>query len=148
MGKLDIFLDAVLGANSTPEERARVVRIGFRVVVAGSLLWAFGLLSPFGLVGFARANDVDDKIQAAVEPVRAQLGAITTQLAAQDEVLRNIRIDQLATKLRELKRACCLSGGDPEVRHRMEEEIERAQRNYRELTGERYPLPECRELRP
>lgn len=137
----DVF--AALLDDANPEERSRLLRLVYRISVAASLLWAFGLLSGFGLQGFARADAVDDKVQSAVEPIRAQLGAITTQLAVQDSTLKNIRIDQLATKLRELKRTCCLAGSDPEVRARMEREIEATQQEYRSLTSERYPLPEC-----
>lgn len=135
---------AILG-DATPEERARLMRLTYRIVVTASLLWAFGWLSGFGLQGFAKADEVDDKIQSSVEPIRAQLGAITTRLATQDDALKSIRVDQLATKLRELKRTCCLAGGDAEIRARMEQEIERAQQEYRALTSERYPLPPCGE---
>jgi hypothetical protein len=95
----------------------------------------------------ARADDVDRKITSALQPVTAQLGAITSQLAGQDEVLKSIRADQLATKLRELKRTCCVAGSDPDIKARMDAEIESTQREYRALTGERYPLPEC-EVKP
>ena len=142
MGAIRDIFAALLG-DASPEERAKLYRIIYRCCVTGALLWAFGFLAPAGLQGFARANEVDDKVQSAVEPIRAQLGAITTQLAVQDEVLQSIRIDQLATKLRELKRTCCLAGSDREVQARMEREIEAAQQEYRALTSERYPLPEC-----
>ena len=136
------IIRALLG-DATPEERAKLARLTYRIIVSVSLLWSFGWLSGFGLQGFAKASEVDDKIQSSVEPIRAQLGAITTQLATQDEVLKSIRADQLAQKLRELKRTCCLSGADERVVVRMEIEIERAQLEYIKLTGGRYPLPEC-----
>ncbi len=147
MSKLSDLWPLLL-ADATPEEQARVLRIGFRIVVSCSLLWAFGMFAPVGLNGFARADEIDSKIQSAVEPVRAQLGQITTQLAMQDEVLKSIRIDQLAQKLRELKLTGCIAGGaDSAVRERLEQEIERTQREYRALAGERYPLPErCPEI--
>ena len=147
---MDILRDVIraLLGDAPPEERARMFRLIYRTCVAGALLWAYGLLSPLGLDGFARADAMDDKVQNAVEPIRAQLGQITTQLATQDAVLKEIRVDQLATKLRELKRTCCLAGQDHEVRGRMEREIEAAQQEYRKLTGERYPLPKCGEMAP
>ena len=129
--------------DATPEERARLFRLLFRLSTAIYVTWALGLYAPLGFNGVARADQVDDKIAAGLKPVTAQLGAITTQLAGQEEVLKQIRADQLATKLRELKRTCCLAGSDAEIKARMEQEIERAQREYRTLTGERYPLPEC-----
>lgn len=144
MGAVRDVLYALLG-DASPEERARLFRLIYRVCVTGALFWSFGFLSPVGLQGFANVNEVDDKVQIAVEPIRAQLGQITTQLAVQDGTLKSIRIDQLATKLRELKRTCCLAGSDHEVRARMEREIESSQQEYRAITGERYPLPECGE---
>jgi hypothetical protein len=136
------YINALLW-DATPEERAKFTRLAWRVTVTVCLFWAWGLFGPLGAQGFARADEIDTKIRAAVQPVATQLGAITTQLAQQDAVLREIRIDQLATKLRELKRVCCLAGSDPTSRARLEYEIDIAQRSYRELTGERYPLPDC-----
>lgn len=140
--RLTALQDVIFG-DATPEERLRVARIMFRGAVVVLFGWAFGVLAPLGLIGFARSDVVDEKITSAMQPVTAQLGAITTQLAGQDAVLKQIRADQLSTKLRELKRTCCLAGSDHEVRARMEFEIEATQREYRALTGERYPLPEC-----
>lgn len=144
MGAVRDVLSAFL-MDATPEERARVFRLLFRLVVSVYITWAVGMYAPLGFNGVARADEVDQKIKGALQPVTAQLGQITTQLAGQDEVLKQIRADQLATKLRELKRTCCLVGADPSVKARMEFEIEQAQRQYRSLTGERYPLPECGE---
>ena len=144
MGTLrDVFSSLLMDA--TPEERAKLFRFVFRVAVTVYITWAIGMYAPLGFNGVARADQVDDKIKGALQPVTAQLGAISTQIAAQDDVLRQIRADQLATKLRELKRTCCVAGSDREVKARMEQEIEAAQRAYRSLTGERYPLPECGE---
>ena len=114
----DIF--AALLGDASPEERARLMRLAYRITVTGALLWAYGLLTPVGLHGFARADAVDDKVQSAVEPIRAQLGEVLTEQAVQGEVLKQIRTDQLAQKLRELKRTCCMAGADHEVRARME----------------------------
>src|SRR5574343_1670716 len=108
MGAVRDVLSSFL-MDATPEERARVFRLLFRLVVSVYITWAIGVYAPLGFNGVARADDVDQKIQGALQPVTAQLGQITTQLAGQDEVLRQIRADQLATKLRELKRTCCLA---------------------------------------
>lgn len=142
MPRFDLLNDVIFGSAS-PEERLRYVRAAFRGATIVLFCWAFGILAPLGLIGFAKSDAVDDKISSAVQPVQAQLGQITTQLALQDGVLKSIRIDQLAQKLRELKRTCCLAGADEQVTARMETEIERAQLEYIALTGGRYPLPRC-----
>ena len=139
--KSDAVWNLLLGDASDTERRA-FYRVAWRLMVIAAILAGWGAFTPI-LPGFAKADEVDDKIQSSVEPIRAQLGAITTQLATQDDVLKSIRIDQLATKLRELKRTCCLAGSDAEIRARMEQEIERAQQEYRTLANERYPLPPC-----
>jgi hypothetical protein len=137
----------LLFSDSSPEDRVRVLRVMFRISVAGSLLWAWGFFAAFGLTGFAKASEIDEKILKAVQPVQTQLVEITSKLSQQDEVLRSIRIDQLSTKLRELKRTnCALGNGDQYLRSRMESEIERAQLEYASLTGGRYPLPDCEKL--
>lgn len=144
MDAIRTVLAAAFG-DATPEERARVLRIGYRVMVTVSLMWAFGWLTGFGLQGFTRADEVDAKIQSAVEPIRAQLGQITTQLARGEEVQKRILQGQIASQLRDLNRLRC-SSQEENVRLRMERDIEEAEQEYKALTGERYPLPACKDL--
>ena len=103
------------------------------------ILAACGLMP--GFTGFVLAEDVDQKIEDAMEPVRAQLGQITTQIAEQDDVLKAIRLDQLAARLRELQKQRC-AAVDHGTEEALDEDIER-QRSYRSLAGERCPLPPC-----
>ena len=142
MARFDVLQELIWG-NASPDERLRSARVMFRGAVVVLFAWAFGVLAPLGIVGFAKSDEVDEKVAEAMEPVHAQLGAITSQLAEQDETLKQIRVDQLAQKLRELKLTCCIAAANHEARDRMEQEIARAQRAYRALTGERYPLPPC-----
>lgn len=142
MGSLKDVVGALL-FDSTPEEKASVFRLVFRVFGAGFVAYSFGILAPFGMSGFVRADSVDDKVQAAVEPLRSQIGQVSVQLEAQDRVLKQIRIDQLSTKLRELHIIQC-SAKDPYSQERLAAEIETAQRQYRELVGERYPFDACK----
>lgn len=136
-------LIAMIFGEASPEERARILRIAYRIAVSGSLLWAFGTFAPVGITGFARADEVDQKITAAIEPVSKQVAGVAAVQAQQGEVLKQIRIDQLGTKLRELHRVCCATPRADDISHeRLNIEIEAAQREYRALTGERYPLPE------
>lgn len=140
------ILKTILGAifmDGTPEERARALRVAFRVVLVGYMTWGAGYLASLGLGGFARADEVDTKITAAIAPIAAQVGNVQTVQAQQSEVLKQIRVDQLGTKLRELHRVCCATPRADDISHeRLNIEIEQAQREYRALTGERYPLPE------
>jgi len=142
MGALKEAVGALL-FDSTPEEKASVFRLVFRVFGAGFVAYSFGILAPFGISGFVRADSVDDKVQAAVEPLRAQIGQVSVQLDAQDKVLKQIRTDQLGAKLRDLHAIQCTTK-DPYSIDRIAEEIETAQRQYRELTSERYPFEPCK----
>lgn len=138
------FMLAAIG-DASPEEKARLARIGFRIIVAVHIAWACGLLAPMGLVGFVVADEVDTKVQAAVEPIRAQLGQITTQLSKQEAIQQRILMSQLAAQLRDLNRLRC-STSDQTMRTRMERDIEDAEQEYKALSGERYPLPACKDL--
>lgn len=141
MGALkDIFSEFL--ADASPEERARVLRLLFRIIVSAHILWACGFLAPMGLTGFVFADDVDSKIESAVKPIYGQLGAITSQLADQDAVLKAIRSDQLATTIRELHAVLCLTENRHD-RERLAAGIEVAQRQYRALVGDWYPLDGC-----
>lgn len=133
--------------DSTPEEKAKLFRAMFRIAALVFVVWSIGLMRPFGLGGFAKADDVEVKrneaIEVAVGPIRTQLSMITTQLTIQDQVLKQIRIDQLATKLRDLHNIECTTK-DHNGLDRIATEIEATQRQYRDLTGERYPFEACK----
>jgi hypothetical protein len=140
MGLLKEFLTALL-FDARPEDRARLVRFSFRLFITCYVAWAIGAFSAFGFNGVARAGEIDDKIQAAVAPIRAEVQAVSTQISSQDEVLKEIRMEQIASQLRDLQTLRCKS--DSDGRERMDAEIEVAERKYRALSGDRYPLPPC-----
>ena len=144
MGTAKDIFSAML-VDASPEERARVVRLLFRIIVSVHILWACGFLQPMGLGGFVFAEDVDGKIQSAVEPLRAQLGQITAQLDTQGEIQKRILAGQLAAQIRDLHRLEC-STTDEHTRIRMERDVEEAQQEHRALTGERYPTSACKDL--
>ena len=144
MGFLKEIL-ASLMVDASPEDRSRTYRLFFRVVVAVHIAWACGLLAPLGMNGFVFAGEVDDKIQAAVEPIRAELGQVAAKVARTEEISKRILIGQIAAQLRDLNRLRCTTS-DHEVRRRMERDIEEGEQEYKALTGERNPLAACGEL--
>lgn len=144
MGFLKEILDSMT-SDASPEERARTYRLFFRIVVAVHILWACGLLAPIGVQGFVFASEVDDKIQSAVEPIRAELGQVAQKVARTEEISKRILVGQIAAQLRDLNRLRCTTS-DHEVRRRMERDIEEGEQEYITLTGERYPLPACKDL--
>jgi hypothetical protein len=144
MGALkDIFSSLMLDA--TPEERAKTLRLMFRIIVSVHIAWACGLLAPWGLSGFVFAGEVDDKIQSAVEPIRSELGQVAAKVARTEEISKRILVGQIASQLRDLNRLRCTTS-DEHVRMRMERDIEEGEQEYKHLTGERYPLAACKDL--
>lgn len=146
MGALRELISAML-FDATVEEKARLARISYRIAVTIFIVWAVGVFRPFGLGGFARADDIEKRrneaIAAAVEPLKMELTSINKVLTSQDVVLKQIRIDQLATKLRDLRNIQC-STTDHDALNRIATEINSTQIQYRELTGERYPFEACK----
>lgn len=144
---------AVLMYDSSPGERLRLARVLYRICVAVFVVWAIGTFTPIGFHGFAKANEVDQKIKAAVDPLYSQLeeiktkelATIKTQLEDGARTQKRILAAQISAQLRDLNRLKC-STGDAVVRSRMEQDIEDAEQEYRLLTGERYPLPACKDL--
>lgn len=141
MGKVRELIDD-LDPEGSPADHARFLRLFYRVTLVLFVIWALGQFKYFGFPGFARANEVDEKVQAAIEPLRAEIGKVVKAQGDQDEVLKSIRIDQLESKLRELQIIKCrIVESDTD---RLDTEIEVAQRAHRALTGERYALPPCK----
>lgn len=134
-----LFIDA------SPEERASTIRLVFRVVVTVHILWVCGAFAAVGLPGAAFSDEVDKKIREALNPIEAQLGQITVQLAHQEAISKRVLTAALAAQIRDLNRARC-SSSDHEIVSRMETDIEGAQQEYRKLTGERYPNIKCGDL--
>lgn len=136
---------AAFMVDGTPEQRSWALRLGFRIIVTIHIAWACGLLAPMGLSGFAFGDDIDLKVQAAVEPLRAELGKVASKVERTEEMSKRILQGQIAAQLRDLNRLRCTTT-DQATRSRMERDIEEAEQEYKLLTGERYPLSACKDL--
>lgn len=139
--------DWLLPSNEADSASVRRYRLRIALIACTALWLVAGVLSMIGtglpLVGrIALAAEVDSKIAQAVGPINAQLATITAQQAEQGEVLKQIRIDQVATKLRELRRIQC-ANHDEHASDRLDLELRRAQRDYYALTGESYRFEAC-----
>lgn len=157
MGWLETVLSGV--AEATAEEKAKLARIAFRLVVAVHIMWVCGLLQPLGLEGVVFAHDVEPKVQEHLTPIRTEISAISTKVRGiedkldyTNELVIEVLVGNMANQLRDLNRLRCTTTDD-HVRMRMERDIEDGQRKYMELTshgtpgaGERYPLPACKDL--
>lgn len=113
-------------------------------VVAGA--WA---LSP---IGFARAADVKQQIDEALEPIQAQQKSLAAELAdvkatqARDSKRLAVSLSNgVASEIRSLRLKIC-KGLSTEDRDRNWREIGRLQDEYSELRGQPYNVPSCGEL--
>lgn len=130
-----------------PPDVPRLVRWRLAVSLALAMFcihiaWACGLMP--NASGFARADDVDEKISAAVDTLYKEIGKVAKQQADTDDVVKEIRAEQIATRLRELRAVLCNAANHTDSA-RLNTDIEVAQRQYKRITGERYPVPECEE---
>jgi len=96
-----------------PPDIPRLVRWRLTIALAIAMLffhvaWACGLVP--GVPGFARADEVDEKIGEKLKPLYEQVGQIAKQQADTDEVVKEIRADQLAQRIRELQALRCTNG--------------------------------------
>lgn len=143
----------ILMYDSSPGEKLHAARVLFRLSVLVFVLWGIGIFAPIGIHGFAKADDVDRKIQAAIEPIYSQLdeiksrelAAIKVQLDENARIQKRILAAQISSQLRDLHRLKCMTT-DPIVRTRMEQDLESAQQEYIVLQAQRYPLPSCKDL--
>ncbi len=155
------LLKSLLGAafiEGTPQERAQAYKIIFRVIVIVFMCWSLGFGYSINMPGFARADDLNDKVnaatqavtQAAIEPLRTEVGKVSAKVdAIQQQVndtadmVRQMRIDNLSQKLRDLHFLQCMTN-KASVADRLATEIDAAQLQYKALTSERYPLDACK----
>lgn len=143
MSRMPSEIWSLIWGDATPIERARTARVAFRAAVVFHIVWACGWLP--GWQGFARASDVDDKIEAAIDPIHKQLTEIDVKLSRSEDTQKLILQGQLTAQIRDLHRLKCTTTDDY-TRSRMERDIEDAQQKYRALSGERYPMPACKDL--
>lgn len=113
-------------------------------VIAGA--WA---LSP---IGFARAGDMQAKIDEALKPLQEQQKALATEVAAvkatQAKDSRRLAVslsNGVASEIRTIRLKIC-KGLPEEDRDRSWREIGRLQDEYSELRGAPYNVPPCGEL--
>lgn len=68
-----------------------------------------------------------------------ELPATTLRVSSVESTAKDIRTEQLESKLDEAYKALCMNPGAPEVLERIRE----LQEKYVAVTGNRYPAPSC-----
>lgn len=128
------------------DEQARgAVKAGWRLLIVTHIAWACGILGHIGLAGFARADAVDKKIAAAVQPIKQEMAEQRTILNEVSQQLQDTLAENKASEIRHLVSRRCKET-NTEERNRIIREIDRKQEEYKRLRkGERYAIT-CEEV--
>jgi len=124
-----------------PEDDASPRRwLIWRLSVAGTALMAlFVGLCGLGWIpavdGFAYAEDIDDKIEAALEPVNTRLTSIEDSQDVQGGYLMRLVKSDIAQDIHAEKTAWCRADDDHE-KQRLREKLDELQYEYEKVAGE------------
>lgn len=138
-------LSALITGDLTKEE-ARVVKqtgskIVWRFTLALFIAYSMGWLAFVGLIGFARAADIDQKIAPITKRLDNLTEAVTKAAVAQTE--QTLQLLRVAIVEAQVKR--CHATKD-ETRTIYRNQVNEAQEHYRALLGQYYPTPQCADL--
>lgn len=131
---IELLIKLAVGGLTEEERRVGwklVTTIGYRAVMVGLMLWGYGWLQFMGWGnGFARADDVDEKIKEAVKPLFAAQTRQGEMLKAFEDLLNEQLASGVATEIRYLVGMRC-KGPDAYERERIQKEIDRKQEEYK-----------------
>ena len=123
------------------------IPIGFSVWAVGGLAWEDEKGRVHGWEGFAFADEVDDKIDEAIDPIKKDVSAINDKLLDTNRKLDVLLRNQTREKIRTLVKQRCELPTDTRyyVRQSITDDINEAVTQYQELTGRTYE-PKCEEV--
>lgn len=133
----------------SPEERkvftGALFKVGWRGALVFHVMWACGWLTIFGIGGgFAKADDTDNKIAKAVEPIRAEQKKQGKQITDLTDVISDQIVNNIASEIRLLYAKRCKET-DYQERDRLQREIDNRQRDYRKYRENKYEFS-CNDL--
>ncbi len=102
----------------------------------------FGAFERIKILGFARAEEIDDKIEMALVPVNARLLSIETSQTTQGLYLTRLVKSDIAQDIYAEKAAWCRTDDDHE-KQRLREKLDLLQQEYKDLAGMRCTEPDC-----
>ncbi len=122
-------------------------RCGVALTAVAGLLGVFaifGALDFIGVSGFARADDVDMKIEKALEPVNSRLSAIEDNQALHGIGIKRLVKSDIAKDVHADKIAWCKAETSQE-KQRLRENLDDLQIEYEEVAGpgKRVTEPDC-----
>lgn len=119
------------------EQVTGAVIVGWRLGVIAFCLWAIGTFNTYGVGGFARADEVDQKIATAVEPIKKELSEQRLIIESVAQQLTETLVEAKASEIRHLVSRRCKET-DATERSRIIRELDRKQYEFAKLRGERY----------
>ncbi len=126
----------------------------WRCVIASTAVLAllgvfviFGALERIGMSGFARADDVDQKIQKALQPVNLRLTSIETSQSTQGLYIVRLVKSDIAQDIHAEKRAWCRADTSQE-KQRLREKLDELHQEYEKVagTGKYATEPDCKDV--
>lgn len=139
-----VFAWKAITGDLTPDERKVLGKVLFtaswRAVLVFHVAWACGWLAVTGIGGgFAKADEIDKKIEKATKPLAAQIEAQNRLVAIIGEQVSDQVANSVATEIRYLVGKKCKET-DVTERDRLQREIDRKQAEYRKIRSEWYPF--------
>lgn len=145
--------DKILDFVRPPDDNAPapVKRWRWNVVLTLIAFWVFGIwaVTP---AGFVRADSMDKKVTAVVEPLRQQVADIEAKVDANTKETKEVKSllirKLIEDKVREIRNAKMQQCKATDIRsadyHR--DQVEASLLDYTDLTGREYRVPTCAEL--
>lgn len=120
----------LITGDATAEERKHgmsfLLRTGYRVVMTSAVAAGFGVFAFVGFDGWARAAEIEEKIQ----PLERKVAAVSDQVGS-------LVANSLASEIRYMVARKCKEP-DPIEKDRLQREIDRKQYEYRDIRKEFY----------
>lgn len=145
---MDLLVD-LIGADITPEQGRLLNHIGvmlfWRIAFIIFVVFAIGGLSFLGLAGFVRADELDRRISAQVQPLATTLAVLSKSVNEQGNAAREQALQLLRAAIVDAQvKKCRAPKSETAAIYR--QMVMDSQDRYRQLANQDYPAPSCADL--
>ena len=148
MSTLDGLIRLVTGDLTKEESRIMAqagIRIIWRLWIVTFSFFAMGWFGFMGLSGFAKADEVDRKINAAAIPITVTLASITRKVDEQAAAAREQTLQLLRVAIVDAQVKKC-HAGKSETAAIYRQMVLDAQEKYYQIAQQTYAAPACADL--
>lgn len=143
------LLTTLVAGDLRPEDGRVLRRAGFTIFWRFGfvifVLFSMGWLTVIGLVGFARADDVDRKIAASVMPINIALTQLTRSVTSYGAAAREQTLQQLRAAIVDAQvKKCRAPKAETAAIYR--QMVMDAQERYYSIAQQSYAAPRCEDL--